>query len=121
MANDSRPFETSSTLMIASVSGRPTRNLVPVPPRDSTTTDPFSLAIPSRTTSSPTPRPERSETAFAVVSPARKMRSIARASSIAAASSRETSPFSTAASFTARGSIPRPSSSTSMYIMLPRW
>ncbi len=69
---------------------------VPSPTTLSTSTEPRSRSIASRTTSSPTPRPERSVTTPRVENPARKMRRSASASFVASADSCESVLRSTA-------------------------
>ena len=58
--------------MIASVSGRRSRIVVPRPAGPSISIDPRTASTLRRTTSSPTPRPERSVTSALVESPGAK-------------------------------------------------
>ena len=80
---------------------------------------PPSACTPRRTTSSPTPRPERSDTLSAVEKPGAKIR--LSTSSSARTASAAITPRSMAIARTRSRSRPWPSSATSMTIRPPRW
>ena len=101
------------------VIGRSSRTVVPVPTRLASETRPPICSITVRTTSMPMPRPEISETSAAVENPGAKTRSITRSSVSAVSSSAGTNPFSEAFRRTTAGSMPRPSSLTSIRNLSP--
>ena len=68
------PTRNSSVWMLASVSGVRICMVVPLPACVVTWTVPFNLSMTERTTSIPTPRPETSVTAAAVLKPGSKIK-----------------------------------------------
>ena len=105
--------------MMASVSGRRICDTVPSPSSEVIRTSPPSSRIVVRTASMPTPRPEMSLVTSAVEKPAWKSSSMALAESIVSIASSAISPRSAALRATFAGSIPRPSSRTSMTTLPP--
>ncbi|MCY1307273.1 hypothetical protein D9M68_791320 [compost metagenome] len=102
--------------MIASVSGKRIRTVVPRPNSLMTSTSPRNCSMLRRTTSMPTPRPERLVIRAAVENPGSKIRR--RISLSLSTWSGCTRPFSTALAKMRWRSSPLPSSLTSM-TMLP--
>ena len=111
---------TSRHCVVATVTGSVSVNVVPTPTRLSTSTVPWRRSTLSRTTSRPTPRPERSVTTSLVDRPGWKIRAMASRGLIAAASAELMAPRVTAAAFTAAGSTPAPSSWSSTTSVPPR-
>src|SRR3954466_671910 len=107
--------------MIASVSGRGICAIVPRPSSDVRVTSPPSSRIIVRTASMPTPRPEMSLVTSAVEKPGRKSSSAAPLPSSVRPASAVIRPRSTARLPTLTGSMPRPSSRTSMTTLPPAW
>ena len=116
MAYCSRPARTMSAWMMARVIGSMMRKVVPSPTVDMMSIDPLSACRFRLTTSRPTPRPEISLTSRAVENPGVNSSSYARAVSIGASPA---NPRCFAARRTTSGSMPRPSSMTSMTTELP--
>src|SRR3954449_10962371 len=107
--------------MIASVSGRRICAIVPWPSSEVIVTSPPSSRIIVRTASMPTPRPEMSLVTSAVEKPGRKSSSAAPLPSRLSAASAVIRPRSTARLPTLTGSMPRPSSRTSITTFPPAW
>ena len=115
----SSPITTMSAWMIASVSGSLIIHEEPSPKRFFTSTSPLSDSIFDFTTSSPTPRPDTSDTFFAVEKLGRNRRSMTSFSVIVSACSGVTVPRSIALFLTASTLIPPPSSRTSITTLFP--
>jgi hypothetical protein len=98
----------------AMLNGKVSSTVVPAPLRLVNATRPPDFSTPLRTTSMPTPRPERSDTALAVEKPGANTSITASSSGSAAARSLSSRPFSTALRRTISGSMPLPSSLTRM-------
>jgi hypothetical protein len=79
------------------------------------------LSMLERTMSMPTPRPDMSETALAVEKPDAKIRLSASRSFRASAAAWVTTPFFTAAALIRAGSMPLPSSLTSITMWFSSW
>ena len=112
---------TMSAGTMASVSGRRMMMRVPWPSRLSSSTWPPNFSMLVLTTSIPTPRPEMSLTAAAVENPAAKMSWSASESVIRDAWSAVMMPFSMALDLSRSGSMPPPSSRTSICTRPARW
>ena len=121
MQNVRPDTSTISTLMIASVIGRVIVIFVPMPTSLVMSTTPPSLAMFVCTMSMPTPRPERLVASSRVVKPGWKTSVSTSLVLISRASASVTSPRLSAAAMMTAGSIPLPSSSTSMTTWLPFW
>ncbi len=121
IAKRSCATETISDGMIASVSGRWMTSVVPSPIAVSTSIWPPRFWMFVRTTSMPTPRPEKSEISSTVDRPGWKISRIASFSESPAPCSRVIAPRAMADSFTRSGSMPRPSSFTSITTRPRSW
>ena len=119
IANVSLPKRTMRDLTIASVIGRVRVKTVPFPGSVETSTNPPREASINLTTSSPTPRPEVSDTVSLVLKPASNMNS--RISFSSRSSLVVIIPRATALFLTFPTSMPRPSSDISMTTLLPLW
>ena len=106
---------------MASVSGREITKREPLPGSEWISILPLSFSMLVLTTSMPTPRPERSDTASLVENPGSRISArLARSSRLAASSARR-SPFSTALLRITSGRMPFPSSVTSIRMWSPSW
>ena len=121
MATISPPTRTSSDMAVESVSGTESVNRVHRPGSDSTCTSPLSSCRLDQTTFMPMPRPETSVMIWLVEKPWRKISSSASRSESRAASSGATSRLLTAMARIACGSMPLPSSLTSIRTLAPFW
>ena len=119
-ANGSPPISTSRVRATESVSGNSSWKRVPLPACDEIDTRPPTSFTIVCTASSPTPRPEISETDSFSVKPGRKRNSNSSASVIPWVVSGVVSRRSTTAFRTASGSTPQPSSATVISSM-PAW
>ncbi len=113
------PTFTSRPSMMARVNGRVRRNAVPSPGRLVTSMRPRRASTRSRTTSSPTPRPESVPAVSRVEKPGSKIR---RNSVSGSGRASEGSMFRATARFrTASASMPAPSSAMRMATLPPAW
>jgi hypothetical protein len=110
-----------SAWMIASVSGIVSRQVVPLPRVDSTSTEPPMRSMLVFTTSIPTPRPDTLVTFWAVEKPGWKTSIITSRGSSWVACSAVTMPRATAVWRTRSTSMPAPSSLTSTVTCPPSW
>ena len=102
------------------LAGSSIRQLVPFPISLSMCTTPCKASTALRTTSMPTPRPDRAVTLSMVEKPARRIILKAASSSIAATALPVSKPFSTARLLSFSASKPLPSSFTSITTLEPR-
>ena len=115
------PACTSRQRVVATLSGTLRVNFEPSPSVLSTSIMPWRRSMCSRTTSMPTPRPERSVTSCLVEKPERKMSHSASRSLMPSAASAVRLPFSIALALTFSTSMPAPSSMTSITRSAARW
>jgi len=109
----------SSALITDSVSGMLSTKVVPRSSVVSISISPFTDFIMLITTSMPTPRPEMPVTVSAVEKPGLKIRLSFAVLSMHAASASVITPLLMAEAASLSGSMPRPSSRTSMRMLLP--
>ena len=110
---------TTSAGTMARVSGMASRTTVPAPGSDEISSEPRICLMLEATTSIPTPRPEILVTSAAVEKPGSRISSTISDSVISATWAVVTNRFSTADAATFWGSMPRPSSLTSMMTWPP--
>jgi hypothetical protein len=121
MAYWSPPDVTTSAGMMASVSGILIRSDVPSPHSELKSTVPPICSMLVRTTSMPTPRPDRFDTCSAVEKPGANTSSRASHLDRRSARSAGITPFATALALTFSGSIPPPSSEISRLTCPDSW